>query len=372
MSVINRVLNDIEDRNKIERQNSDASFESVAVKEPQNIASILLVTAIISFIVLAVWLFKFSDIMSTPLNDDATLLASSQEILILQPVSETSSQTNVEMKAAVKQIENTEMSLVDTIDKELIENEITESSAENKSEQPIAIEAKQMIEPTLKKVVIQPVKRVTEKRSLSITPVSLSKDEIAQLKLAQGIKFQNLGQISKAQTAWQEGLAIVPSLHDARIQLAASYYGENDTNKALALLLSADKQYPQFMGYRLLAAQIYYQLEQPSKALAALQEPYLTNSAPKENLVLAASLAQQLKNWSQAQLNYHILVQRERNSAQWVLGLAIALDAQQVHDKALNNYQHLLTLNIDKAVYEYAQQRISLLTEELARRGSNG
>ena len=92
----------------------------------------------------------------------------------------------------------------------------------------------------------------------------------------------------------------------------------------------------------MLAAQIYYQSNKLDKALSILNNPYLDENASDENLTLAASIAQQLKRWPAAMENYQQLVSRQQNNPQWLLGLAISQDAQQMASKALKNYQKLI------------------------------
>ena len=67
-----------------------------------------------------------------------------------------------------------------------------------------------------------------KQEKLSITPVKMSPAELAQLKLTQGLKSQKVGNIETAQRHWRDALTLTPNLHDARVQLAASYYGENN------------------------------------------------------------------------------------------------------------------------------------------------
>lgn len=371
MSVINRVLNDIEERNKTQSQPDRSSFEPVAIKEPKTLVSAMLVITMAGLIALIVWIFKFSGNLSTPPDD--TLLAPPLQ----QKAIEVASPSKAEIvKVKIKETDN---QLADDIaEKAIVHNEkVIETAAikQEKLTQPLAESKGQLVTPEpilVKNTAVHLPPPTVDKTRLSITPVSMSSAEIAQLKFSQGMKFQKLGKIDKAQASWRKALTIAPMLHEARIQLAASFYGENNPNKALELLFKADKKFPTFTGYRLLAAQIYYQLGQSAQALSALENPYLIKNIAKENLTLAASLAQQLKDWPQAQKNYQALVTREYDNSKWVLGLAIALDAQRFNEKALRQYIHLVTLHIDKAVHEYAQQRISVLTQELELRGSNG
>lgn len=372
MSVINRVLNDIEQRNKDESEKAAQALEAIDIKEPTGIRSLLFIlVTIVLFAAGVYWWFNHSSqVLSTVQHKGVGI----EEIepgkaVIEQQVTDVISQDEL--------VDDKEVEVVE-IQKSLVINPPSDLQATS-DEQAMIVEVKKT-QLSAEQVTIESVPVITKapviesspKQSLSITPVKLSTSELAQLKHQQGIKAYKIGQVEKAQQSWKAALALLPTLHDSRIQLAASYYGENESQQALTLLNDAARQYTNYDGYNLLAAQIYYQMQQPEQALSALNNPYLSGIASEENLVLAASLAQQLKQWPLAQNNYQVLVERQGKNPQWLLGLAIAQDAQNQVVGALNNYQKLLQLTGDQGVFQYAQQRISVLQQDLAQRGNNG
>lgn len=365
MSVINRVLNDIEQRN--EQEKSAQGYEPVQIKEPSSIGKwlVVLIVLVICLSGASYWLMQQSE------NEEQTSVA---EVVVKQqqvPNSDkpvVTQETKVIAEEAVKNEKPSEaedirtLEVLESEDKELVSTVVQiqeEKPKEVVTDLPITLEAKP------NDIKARTNKEPVKQQKLSITPVKMSTTELAQLKLTQGLKAQKVGEIGKAQEHWQEALTLEPSLHDARVQLAASYFGENNVQKAIALLSDGNKKYEIFDGYRLLAAQIYYQSNELDKALLTLNSPYLDSDASTENLTLAASIAQQLKRWPVAMANYQQLVNRQQNNPQWLLGLAIAQDAQQLTPKALQNYQQLLMFTRDQGIYNYAQQRISALQSEL-------
>ncbi|WP_435275788.1 tetratricopeptide repeat protein [Psychrobium sp. nBUS_13] len=370
MSVINRVLNDIEQRN--EQEKSAQGYEPVQIKEPSSIGQwlVVLIVLVICFSGVSYWLMQQSE------NEEQASVA---EVVVKQK------------KVPQDNIPNSDKPVVTqetkAIAEELVKNEKPSEAEDIRTPKVLGAEAKEVVSAVVQihekkpKEVVADLPIILEEKSndikartnkepvkqqkLSITPVKMSTTELAQLKLTQGLKAQKVGEIAKAQEHWQEALTLVPSLHDARVQLAASYFGENNVQKAIALLSYGNKKYETFDGYRLLAAQIYYQSNELDKALLTLSSPYLDSDASTENLTLAASIAQQLKRWPVAMANYQQLVNRQQNNPQWLLGLAIAQDAQQLTPKALQNYQQLLLFTRDQGIYNYAQQRISALQSEL-------
>ncbi|PKF56736.1 hypothetical protein CW748_09670 [Alteromonadales bacterium alter-6D02] len=209
------------------------------------------------------------------------------------------------------------------------------------------------------------LEEVEQPAQLSIKPVQLSEEQLAQLKYQKGLKLQSKGELVEAREAWLKAISIQVDLHQAREQLAASYFGANDVARALAILKQGIVLFPDYEGYRLLGAQIHYQQQQVQLALDMLQQPYLKATASIHALSLAGSLAQQLTLWPQAQQSYQKLVELEPGKAQWLIGLAIALDAQGQTAQALVFYMKLLVIpNLDKSLYDYAVERVKLLQRD--------
>lgn len=388
MSVINRVLNDIEQRKQ--QEEAAQGYEAVDIKEPPSntkwIVALVLCCVVLVGLGYALTLDRKSD--------EEPQAPITQEVIVVEPpVATTAQQANVEVVNAESTFSSQKLTQqkvtkqnIEVAAKKPVNQDVT---AENTTVEPTqvvdAVKQQQVTKSdvAVETKIVKPVRSAVKqqapvitskkpKKKLSITPVEVSPQEVANLKFQQGLKAQKVGKIELAQKRWLEALKLEPALHEARIQLAASYFGENNSPDALKILGEGNSKYPTFDGYRLLAAQIYYQANEFRRALAALDNPYLDSEASEENLTLAASIAQQLKRWPVAMNNYQQLVNRQGNNPQWVLGLAISQDAQQLTQQALKQYQHLLTLTGDQGVYDYAVGRIAVLQQELAERGQNG
>jgi len=337
-----------------------------------------LIITIIALVFLVAWLYFFDSRNLSPEKGDNIVKQTAGIISVsasaptsmtseVLPVSSTTSKNSKVNTNAVKlaTLEESEQKLIEQVDVQSSTVLPVKSVAE-KIEKQATVQASEK-NFTVKK--IEPKKKST----LTITPLQMSNSELAQLKLSQGLKAHKAGKINYAQSAWKQALEAEPRLHEARIQLAASYYGANETTRALTLLLQSVKQFPKFDGYSLLAAQIYYQLDNPQQALVVLNNPYLDENSATENILLAGSIAQQLQQWPVAMNNYQVLVGRQADNPQWLLGLAIAQDAQNMKTQALGHYSRLLSLNnVESTVMHYAKQRAQALREETAERGNNG
>lgn len=388
MSIINKVLNDIEEQSKIEKKPALGSLEPIYIKELDSSKYLYLVIGMLSAVILGLlwWLFSPMELKTNSENKtQASIVAkpseiqsitaerSSKEVIPKQLISKKTALKPIAPKiVAPKTIppESIESKQV-TLQKKVVEvadsndtffDNTVLDNAESKEVEEIVDNEKTVTK-----------KDINVKKSLSITPVKMSNIAVANLKLKQGIKAQQNGDIIKAQKMWQEALTIKPDLHDARIQLAASFYGANELSQALSVMSKAVGQFPQYDGYRLMAAQIYYQEKQPEKALSVLNSPFNKIDVATENLVLAGSLAQQLQQWPAAQSNYKVLVNRDINNSQWILGLAIAYDALGEKENAHRYYSRLMSLgNVDQAIREYARKRSSILKTSMNTRGYNG
>jgi len=384
MSVINRVLNDIEQRKNAPDKNDESSFDPVKINEPlrSRWLSGLLILALLSLTVVLTWLYFFDNRLSVHADIEKTEPQAIKAVPIAQQALITPEvQKVVTTESMVPSIVITKSPVENAKKKSSKIEEALVIKADMKSstlkQQQLSIEKveSQVIEQVSVKALTNQ-RKVTEKKlepSLIITPIKMSNSELSQLKFSQGLKAYKEGRIAQAQKAWEEALQAEPALHDARIQLAASYYGANETTRALTLLLQSTSRFPAYSGYSLLAAQIYYQLDNPHQALAVLDAPYKKETIAVENTLLAGSIAQQLQQWPAAMNNYQALVNKQANNPQWLLGLAIAQDAQNMSALALSHYSHLLTLpGLESAVLDYVKQRAQVLREELVQRGNNG
>ena len=244
---------------------------------------------------------------------------------------------------------------------------------------PVVVEQQKLVtdDIVVKKPPATPVNKtpiVAKQQShLSIKPIKLSAPELAKLKYQQGLKQQNKGDLAKAQQSWREALVAQPNLHGARESLAASFYGANQVDNALAILQQGTALYPDYENYRILMAQILFKQQRAKAALEVLDQPHKNKGASNEALALAGAIAQSLMLWPQAQHNYQALYARQPQYGKWLIGLAISLDAQSKHDAAQQHYQEFLRLpNVDSSLSQYAQERLKQIKKKIQIREHNG
>jgi len=406
MSVINKMLNDIEQRERETEQAAGQKLDVLVVKEPLALKKIALVVLLLLILATLIWFNKqliWADSVSsetiTPVSQRldklplkvtgsvaptiSKMLAPEQPQLpvVNNAIVEATPQLTKVTKKTVNIIK--EQPQLPVVNNAVVEatpqlTRVTKKTVNIVKEQPIVDVVALSSAPqaqsknTASQVATSSNSKQVEPK-LTIKAVELTSHELATLKYQQGLKQQKNGQISAARQSWQASLRANSALHVARERLAASFYGANEMNNALAMLELGKQAFPQHEGYRLLMAQIYFSQQQPQQALAVLAKPHLSLSSSNAALELAASIAQHLQLWQQAQLNYLPLHRRQPSEAKWIIGLAISLDGQNKKIAALNKYEQFIMLpNHDDALYQYAKGRIKQLKILLPTREKHG
>lgn len=373
MSVINQMLNDIEQREKSQQQaQTSQQLDYLQVNEPKQRKTLMIVAAIVLFSLSAAWVamsakssdesgaaipIEGNDVAKTdvgmPNSDKTELPQSVPELAVKQPPTESLSGGPEAPQALVTENKSSD----DTV------NILQRESAVPRLEQSNV--AKQNAEENEVKPVIKSAEKIDKKSELSITTVQVTGRELAKLKYQQGLKQQQSGAIAQAQIKWREALTADPSFHLARESLAASFYGARRTQDALAVLNQAVIIFPTYENYRMLKAQILFKQQKPAQALAALNNPFTNSKSSDEALALAGSIAQSLSLWPDAERNYRLLNQRQPSNGNWLISLAISLDGQGKTSEAIAFYQQFILLpGNTQALNSYAKQRLKQLNSK--------
>lgn len=414
MSVINQVLNDIEQRSKSEQAIGADKFSTLELQEPRaNTKVLLALTVLVGVLLTAGWLFyhQQSNIAAEQAMSEGS--ASLAKAISMAAVNSSTDLTDIDIEPDAKlDTQDTQTASVPPklVRKKAVPQKSVASTASDNLAQinssnkaavakqgnsaaviAMAVKAKSAVEPltsndsglaaqapapVITKVpgpeVVATKSQADSTGELRIQTVELTPLELAALKVKQGDNQLDRGYLFKAQDLWRESLDIVPSHHLARERLVRSYLDSNSIEPALALLLEGVKLFPSHWQYQLMAAQIYVLNQQLEQALAVLDRPYRFSDKSDDVLALAASVAQQLQRWQLAELNYVRLVARNKTNQQWLMGLAISLDAQAKTQSAIRRYSELILLpNTSAVLANYAKERITLLQGQ-QQRDNNG
>jgi MSHA biogenesis protein MshN len=190
-------------------------------------------------------------------------------------------------------------------------------------------------------------------------------------------KAQDPGQLfrQQAQTALRKGddrqaivaleglLNVEPDNHIARKKLAALLFASGQDTQAKSLLQQGLQDDASRVDIRQMLARLYVQQQQPEAAFKLLSEFSVDAMQDTDYVALRASLAQQLGKYSDAKLDYQALVEAQQDNPQWWLGLAICEDKLGASNQALAAYRKVIALQqISPAVSEFSAQRIASLS----------
>ncbi|MDT0595654.1 tetratricopeptide repeat protein [Glaciecola petra] len=198
--------------------------------------------------------------------------------------------------------------------------------------------------------------KITPKRSES----DLS-SQLSSLK-AQASMASRDNDNKKVMQILQKILQISPIQSRARKQLAAMLFSKSQNNKAAEVLLDGLAIDPQDSSMRLMLARIYFKEGNGQQAFSLLNSHPYGQLANDELLSFRAALAEKMGNYEVAQNDYLMLVQRNPAEAKWWLGLGVSHDKQSMGEQAIAAYQQAYSLNqLPQQVNEFVQKRIALL-----------
>ena len=177
---------------------------------------------------------------------------------------------------------------------------------------------------------------------MAITEVTLTPQQLANKRFALANEAQKDGQLNRAIDYYEQTLALDPGMHEARKQLAALHYGQNQLAQSSDLLQQGLISYPQEVDFALLLARVQQASAQPSLALATLANIPDTHLLARQKWMAQSDIAQKLGQFSLAEQAYRQLLQQEPLQAKWWMGLAYALDSQQQFTQARQAYRTAL------------------------------
>jgi tetratricopeptide (TPR) repeat protein len=199
---------------------------------------------------------------------------------------------------------------------------------------------------------------------LEIEAAELSQEQLALLKFEQAKEALAKGERSRGGSLLEQVIALAPEHVNARIELAAYWYGKGRVNDALAVLEQGLKLVPEQSRWQLLYARILYNIGAYRELTDALQQiPTDTPEAP-ELMQLRASSANELARYAAAAADYAWLA-RQTNAGRWWLAAAVAYeDAAQLAQASHAYRQALNAPNLNDDGLSYARQRLQALGEQ--------
>ncbi|MCK5829245.1 MAG: hypothetical protein KAH20_02980 [Methylococcales bacterium] len=356
MSLLNQVLQDLEERNA--ESNSDQTKHNyIKAVHPTHKKSFLYVIIILLIIGMIAVISYF--VMKEESSEIVVLEPTPPVSSVIQPqepVTKTTTIVSSENALASQQIS---LKVDDLLPLPLASHQIPQAEAiqsikkhstDNKIQQPVK-SATNKIKKNTQPNRIKPYKQ--QKRKV---PKKLSSKQQAE-------KIFNLAKKQKNNTDKLKQVLQLNSKHvEARLLLSNNLLNLGMLNETAAILDKGLQLFPQnnqFINFR---SQLLLQNKQPKAALSILQR---INSGYNQNemylSLLAAAYQQNNENLNAIQIYQKLLLINHQKAEYW-LGLAITLEKQGNKEQALNAYQHALNKKtLQKTIISYINQRVSLL-----------
>lgn len=181
-----------------------------------------------------------------------------------------------------------------------------------------------------------------EQGQMAITEVKLTPKQLAKKRFTLASEAERDGKLKDAISYYEQTLALEPSMHEARKQLAALHYGQGQLAKASEVLQQGMLLFPLQLDFALLLARVQQAAGQADLALATLANIPDTHPLARQKWMAQSDLAQKLGQFSVSEQAYRQLLQQEPQQAKWWMGLAYALDSQQQFTQARQAYRTAL------------------------------
>ncbi|WP_051333453.1 tetratricopeptide repeat protein [Aliagarivorans marinus] len=199
---------------------------------------------------------------------------------------------------------------------------------------------------------------------MEVIPLELSREQRVELHLKRAFKAMEKNDTEQACEEFSTVLRLDSSQHSAREQLAALEYGRRREAQAIGLLEQGLEQDAQHVPFRLLLARIFIQQQNTQQAWFYLNghEPMVPGNV--DFFATKAALAQQLGYQQDALSSYRQLVQYEPDRARWWFGYALANDHLGQYLEAHRAYQQASLLGqLSENSRQFVEQRIRQLEQ---------
>lgn len=357
MSVVNKMLNDLDKRQAIS-QSSQANYQ--APKKPRGLLSqkvILILVGVLIFIVSAYLAksFIFHRVNSTPtelqkLNDlqqtSDQRQASDRQKGSTQQLQPAISQKIPPPKAALNQIVSPNQTSIPT-------QQLRFANAAQYKDAP-RVEAG----PAPNSDLDSESESKTEPSHLSIQASAGKQTINYQTKVANALALNDL---HAAKLALDEWISAEPKALEARKKLASLLFADGDMAQAKDLLNETLSQFPDNTSVRLMLSRLYTKQGDLQAAWQVLQ----IQSSDTDLLHRRASLARQLNELLTALEDYDTLLRLQANDLKAWLGSAVVSERLGANDQAVSRFKRVQTLaEPNSDIARYALSRLATLQKE--------
>ncbi|WP_258807469.1 lipopolysaccharide assembly protein LapB [Pseudidiomarina sp. CB1] len=358
MSVINRMLRDLDKRQQQDRQT--VSTPAAAAPKPFPWGWVLGAIVIIAIAVTAVMvIWQTTTSQPEPVEVTTTTAPSNEPATTSTPATSKATQPQQEPAAIVTEPTAAAVPVAAaTQPQQRLQPEPIAQTSASDNESQVAQTAQEQVVATPEQ---PPVADEKPQGTMQVERVELSAEELAEVKLKQAREAMQKGERQRAGSLFEQVIALAPEHVAARSELAAYWYGRGQISSALAVLEQGLELQPQQSRWQLLYAKILLEGGAYQRVVDALRQINPNAAEAADLYQLRAAAANEVGRYASAAADYVVLAERT-GEGRWWLAAAVAFEDAQQPDAAMRSYQQALatdTLNADAR--NYAQQRLNTL-----------
>ncbi|MHC6647730.1 tetratricopeptide repeat protein [Alteromonas sp. HB246098] len=207
---------------------------------------------------------------------------------------------------------------------------------------------------------------ISREPAIDVTPKSPEQQSAVHLEA--GLKAYNFGIFDDAQKSFTLALATYPQNTEARKQLAALYFGQNNNLQALQVLSEGVVMSPESLVWRELMAKILVQESRFEEALNLMPDNLDAKALAEKRidyLILKGTSAQTVNKPEQAISAFSAMTSLQPNNAKWWLALGVNYDALSDKRLAISSYSRALAIGgLSSTSSQYASARLTDLQEQ--------
>ncbi len=352
MSILNKMLKDIEQRHEIKSEQPQPAnvIEIVDTVAIRNKILVVVLVLLLVYVAMLVWPYVSTNKVSTPLilsNPSSTFAKNDVETVKLEVES---NQNTIKPSSQQMKVQTQDSAIA----RGEIEQEVKQPEQSNNKNQ-IDIASNDVVEPDRVSVnsadsvvAISDRQQKTKKeqssqsipesgQTMNSQTYAMTLEQQAELSFSQSKKSFNFGLIDEAIAGFNSVIEIMPKHKEARSLLAAAYYGRNDIKIATDVLQDGLEIYPELIRWRILLARISIEQKNYNRVLSVLASEYETK-ATRDFWILKGTAAQQIENYALTIHCFEKLTVLEPGQAKWWLAIATAYDAMAEYALAKRFY----------------------------------
>ncbi|AXT38316.1 tetratricopeptide repeat protein [Alteromonas sp. BL110] len=212
----------------------------------------------------------------------------------------------------------------------------------------------------------RPESIISRQPTIDVTPKSPAQQSAIHLEA--GLKAYNFGIFDEAQKSFTLALSTYPQNIEARKQLAALYFGQNNNLQALQVLSEGVVMSPESLVWRELMAKILVQESRFEEVLNLMPDSLDAKALAEKRidyLILKGTSAQTVNKPEQAISAFSAMTSLQPNNAKWWLALGVNYDALSDKRLAISSYSKALAIgDLSSTSSQYASARLTDLQEQ--------